>query len=357
MAPFKLTMEEGLCCCALLIRDNPELFRSLPENLEVAIKVAVHIMEKGVQNVVQGSASIARMSGQTEDQPTPAPIHFSTAMSEQPLEPDGPEPRTYTVTELFNAVIEHNIQLPIELPFEETNVHRPGQPLLDEHGIPHVLPYGRNTKEVEAEIKKLKEESDMPSKAFAGLKAKTPAVKKPVVPRDRSIDRYNSDDSSDSDSDDYESDSSGRIPWNHNVIYSKIHPHGPAYFGAVAAAQRAEAEAKAEVIKEKHNALCARIDELQKAGVPTTTGGPRYIDDYGRTLDVALMSTSSSTPAISLPPAKGPPKGPTKARSSKKTMGKGGMEKGNIEGSADGGNLAREAEEDDSDSAYSQDGM
>lgn len=320
MVSFKLIMKEGLRFCTDIIHQVPQPLNTLTYIFQAPFKVASRIME-------QGNPRAAGTTDQTNDQ-ADSPELFSTAMFEQSLDPDAPEPRSYTIEELFTAVIENDIELPEPTVLTETDVHRPGQPLLDEHGVPQIFPRGMTLESIKAEVDRTKE-SDLPDKAFAGLRAKPSGDKKPIPARDRVIDHYSSGEEADSgekvdsgeeadsgdeaDSDDQGGASSGPILSNDDAVFDFLKKHHPEHFAALAP----QTEAETQFVKERHDALVARIDELNAAGLPTTIAGPRYIDDYGRTLDVDLLTPASPTPSVSSPPPNGPPKGPNDKKQAK----------------------------------------
>ena len=186
--------------------------------------------------------------------------------------------------------------LDLEAILEEQNVSRPGLSTVHERGGLQVCSLDLDLEVVEAKIEKLKKQMTSPCKSFTWLRGKSPAIKKLVTARDHDINQHNSDE--DSDSSTHESDSPGPISRSQTTVYSKIKPHGPAYFAAIAA----ELEVDTLLAEEKQAALCAKAKALNQAGKSTTFAGFRYILDDGRSLDVEL-----SYPA-SLPPAKGPPK-------------------------------------------------
>jgi hypothetical protein len=321
MVSFKLMMKGGIRFFADIIRQVPQPLDNLPDFFQAPIKVAFRFMEQGLPRAMQGMARAANTTEQTDDQ-AESPELFSTAMAEQSLDPDAPEPRNYTIDELLTTVIENDIQLPEPTPLTETDVHRPGQPLLNEHGVPQVFPRGMSLEDIKAKADRLKE-SDLPDKAFAGLRAKPSEDKKPIAVRDRVIDHYSSGEEADSgdeaDSDDEadsggdESGPAGPISLSDDAVYSYLKQHHPAHLAALST----QTEAEAQYATGRHDALVARIDELVAAGRPTTVAGPRYIDDYGRTLDVDLMTPASPTPPTTLPPPNGPPKGPNDKKQAK----------------------------------------
>lgn len=321
MVSFKLMMKGGIRFFADIIRQVPQPLENLPEFFQAPIKVAFRFMEQNLPRAMQGMARAADITEQTDDQ-AESPELFSFAMAEQSLDPDAPEPRNYTIDELFNTVIENNIQLPEPTPLTETDVHRPGQPLLNEHGVPQVFPRGMTLEDIKAKADRAME-SDLPDKAFAGLRAKPSGDKKPIAVRDRVIDHYNSGEEADSGDEadsDNEADSggdeggpAGPSSLSDDAVYSYLKQHHPAHFAALST----PTEAEAQYAKGRHDALVARIDELVAAGRPTTIAGPRYIDDYGRTLDVDLMTPASPTPPPTLPPPNGPPKGPNDKKQAK----------------------------------------
>lgn len=318
MVSFKLMMKGAVRFFTDTIRQVPQLFDNLPYFVQTPIKVAFRFLPRAMQGM-------ARATNEQMDDQAESPELFSTAMFEQSLDPDAPEPRNYTFDELLNTVIENDIQLPEPTPLAETDVHRPGQPLLNEHGVPQVFPRGMTLEDLKAKVDRARASTDLPEKAFAGLRAKPSGEKKPIPARDRVIDHYSSGEEADSgdeaDSNNDEADSDrnegdnggddktgppGLTSLDDDAVFSYLKQHHPAHFAALSPLT----EAEVQYAQERHDALTSRIDELVAAGRPTTIAGTRYIDDHGRTLDVDLLTPPSPPQPHALLPPNGPPKGP-----------------------------------------------
>ena len=222
------------------------------------------------------------MDTPAKERPKPPPLQLNTATY---------KPRIHTVAERFSPVIENGMKSPIQALLAKPIAYRPRLPQIDEHEGPQISPTDRDLKEVETKAGKLKERITSPCKTYTLLREKPLSAKKPVASRGPvvvppSLDEY-------SDFSAYESNSTVPIAWHNTPVYSKIKPHGAAYFAAVTADLKAEAV----LVESKQEALRAKAQALEQAGKPTTVGGFQCILDDGRTLDTEISYPASLLPA------------------------------------------------------------